>query len=163
MITKIKDAMNNLIFRIERVTAQSKATLAPMVRVGVIITAVYSVVMSILVVLCGFLGFSMEWLMEFPGIDFIANIMLVISMVTLVLSGSIIEALRILLYAIEFGLRLASIPSCGYSVGSFFVSLAIAAVFFVLPLILAGLVIVFAPIVPILLHRSRKTNGNWYD
>ena len=77
-----------------------------------------------------------------------------ISIITLVLSGSIIEALRILLYGLECGASLADFPF-----GSL-VGLAIAAVLFVIPLLIAGLVVLCAPIVPILMHWYRKESAS---
>ena len=57
--------------------------------------------------------------------------------------------MRILMYGLEIGASLASVPF-GPLIG-----LAIAAVLFVIPLLIAVLVVVYAPIIPILIHQYR--------
>lgn len=150
MFTKIKNVVIKLIELLNQLAAAARKNLGPALRIGKVITAVYSVYMVTVLIFCGFLGYSLDWLTAYPGADLVAEILLIISLATLVLSGAIAEALEILLLGLEAGLSLASIPS-----GSW-VALAISAVLFVIPLLLAVLVILCAPIIPVLLHWYRK-------
>lgn len=150
MITKVKNGISRLISAAEQLAQKVGVYMGPALKVGKIIAAVYSVYAVTVLIGCGILGHPMRWLTEYPGADLVMEILAMISIFTLVLSGSIIEALRILLYGLEIGASLASFPF-----GSL-VGLAIAAVLFVIPLMIAVLVIICAPIIPILMHWYRK-------
>lgn len=150
MITKVKKCISRLISAAEQLAQKVGVYMGPALKVGKIIAAAYSVYAVTVLIGCGILGHPMRWLMEYPGADLVMEILAMISIFTLVLSGSIIEALRILLYGLEIGASLASFPF-----GSL-VGLAIAAILFVVPLMIAVLVIISAPIIPILMHWYRK-------
>ena len=150
MITKVKDGISRLISAVDRLAQKASAYIGPALKIGKIVAAVYSVYAVTVLIGCGILGHPMRWLTEYPGADLVMEILAMISIITLVLSGSIIEALRILLYGLECGASLAD-----FSFGSL-VGLAISAVLFVLPLMIAVLAIISAPIIPILMHWYRK-------
>ena len=150
MITKVKNGISRLISAAEQLAQKVSVYMGPALKAGKIVAAVYSVYAVTVLIGCGILGHPMRWLTEYPGADLVMEILAMISIITLVLSGSIIEALRILLYGLESGASLAD-----FSFGSL-VGLAIAAVLFVIPLLIAVLIIICAPIVPILMHLYRK-------
>jgi hypothetical protein len=150
MFTQLNNGIRCFIAAIEQLVQKVHGHLGPALTVGKFIAAIYSVYAVTVLVGCGILGHPMRLLTEYPGADLVMEILAMISIITLVLSGSIIEALRILLYGLECGASLAD-----FSFGSL-VGLAIAAVLFVIPLLIAGLVILCAPIVPILMHWYRK-------
>ena len=154
MITKLKNSISRLISAAEQLAQKVSVYMGPALRVGKIVAAVYSVYAVTVLIGCGILGHPMRWLTEYPGADLVMEILAMISIITLVLSGSIIEALRILLYGLECGASLAD-----FSFSSL-VGLAIAAVLFVIPLLIAGLVVLCAPIVPILMHWYRKESAS---
>lgn len=147
MLTKMKEGIHRLITFLEQIAGKAREKLGPALKIGTIITAVYSVYATTVLIGCGFIGYELNWLTEYPGADLVMEIMLIISLATLVLSGSIVEALAILLWGLNAGISLASI-----SFGSL-IGLVIALILFILPLMLAGLVILCAPIIPILMHR----------
>lgn len=149
MLTKVKNCIGRLITALEQLTQKASGYLGPAIKVGKIIAAIYSIYAVTVLIGCGILGTPMRWLTEYPGADLVMEILAMISILTLVLSGSIVEALQILLYGLECGASLASFPF-GTLVG-----LAIAVVLFVIPLLLAALVVIYAPIVPILIHQYR--------
>ena len=150
MFEKVKGAIVRLIEKANQLAAKCRSNLGPALKAGKIIAAIYSVYAVTVLIGCGILGYPMRWLTEYPGADLVMEILAMISIITLILSGSIVEALQILLYGLECGAALASCPF-----GSL-VGLAIAAVLFVVPLLIAVLVILCAPIIPILMHWYRK-------
>ena len=150
MITKLKNSISRLISAAEKLAQKANAYMGPALKVGKIIAAIYSVYAVTVMIGCGILGYPMKWLTEYPGADLVMEILAIISLLTLVLSGSIVEAFQILLYGLECGAALASAPS-----GSL-IGFAISAVLFVIPLMIAVLVIIGAPIIPILMHWYRK-------
>lgn len=149
MFTQLNNGIRRFIAAIEQLEQKTHRYLGPSLTVGKIIAAIYSVYSVTVLVSCGILGYPIRWMTEYPGADLVIEILAMLSIITLVLSGSIVEALRILLHGLKIGASLASIPS------SSLVGLAIAAVLCVIPLLIAVLVILCAPIIPILVHQQR--------
>ena len=149
MFTQLNDGIRRFIAAIEQLEQKVRRHLGPALTVGKIIAAIYSVYAVTVLVGCGILGHPMRWLTEYPGADIVMEILAMISILTLVLSGSIVEAFRILLYALECGASLASFPF-GSMIG-----LVISIVLFIAPLLIAVLVIICTPIIPILIHQQR--------
>lgn len=154
MFTRIKNGVTRLIAQLEQLAQKAGQYLGPALKVGKIITAFYSVYAVTVAVGSGILGYSLSWLTDYPGADFVMEILAMISMATLVLSGSIVEALMILLWGLEAGISLASL---GFDS---LIGLAISAVLFVLPVMIAILVVIIAPIIPILMHQFRKSQND---
>lgn len=149
MFTQLNDGIRRFIAAIEQLEQKVRRHLGPALTVGKIIAAIYSVYAVTVLVGCGILGHPMHWLTEYAGADLVIEILAIISILTLLLSGSIIEALRILLHGLKIGTSLASCPS-----GSL-IGLAISIVLFIIPLLIAILVILCVPIIPILIHQQR--------
>lgn len=119
MFSKIKGSIVRLIGVLEKLTAKVKTKIGPALKIGKIITAVYSVYAMIVLIGCGCMGYSLSWLTEYTGAGLVFKVMLIISLITLVLSGGVIEALEILLRGLECGLSLASIPSGSWALWRF--------------------------------------------
>ena len=149
MFTQLNDGIRRFIAAIEQLEQKVRRHLGPALTVGKIIAAIYSVYAVTVLVGCGILGHPMRWLTEYPGADIVMEILAIISVLTLLLSGSIVEALRILLRGLKIGTSLASFPS-GSMIG-----LVISIVLFIAPLLIAVLVIICTPIIPILIHQHR--------
>ena len=149
MFTQLNDGIRHFIAAIEQLEQKVRRHLGPALTVGKIIAAIYSVYAVTVLVGCGILGHPMRLMTEYPGADIVMEILAIISVLTLLLSGSIVEAFRILLYASECGASLASFPS-GSMIG-----LVISIVLFIAPLLIAVLVIICTPIIPILIHQHR--------
>ena len=149
MFTQLNDGIRRFIAAIEQLEQKVHGHFGPALTVGKIIAAIYSVYAVTVLVGCGILGHPMRWLTGYPGADIVMEILAIISVLTLLLSGSIVEAFRILLYALVCGASLASFPS-GSMIG-----LVISIVLFIAPLLIAALVIICTPIIPILIHRHR--------
>lgn len=149
MFTQLNNGIRRFIAVIEQLEQKVHGHLGPALTVGTIIAAIYSVYAVTVLVGCGILGHPMRWLMEYPGADIVMEILAIISVLTLLLSGSIVEALRILLRGLKIGTSLASVPS-----GSL-IGLVISIVLFMIPLLIAILVILCVPIIPILIHQHR--------
>ena len=149
MFTQLNTGIGRFIAVIERLAQKVHRHLGPVLKIGKVIAAIYSVYAVMVLIGCGILGHPMHWLTEYPGADLIMEVLAIISILTLVLSGSMVEALRILVYGLEIGASLGSLP-CGSLVG-----FAIAAVLFMIPLLIAIMVILCAPIIPILIHQYR--------
>lgn len=149
MFTQLNDGIRRFIAVIEQLEQKARRYLGPSLAVGKIIAAIYSVYAVTVLVGCGILGHPMRWLTEYPGADIVMEILAIISILTLLLSGSIVEALRILLRGLKIGTSLASVPS-----GSL-IGLVISIVLFIGPLLIAVLVITCTPIIPILIHQHR--------
>ena len=149
MFTQLNDGIRRFIAAIEQLEQEVHRYLGPSLAVGKIIAAIYSVYAVTVLVGCGILGHPMRWLTGYPGADLVVEILAMISILVLVLSGSIVEAFRILLYGLECGASLASFPS-----GSL-ISFSVSIVLFIIPLLIAVLVILFVPIIPILVHQQR--------
>ena len=149
MFTQLNNGIRCFIAVIEQLEQKVRRHLGPALTVGKIIAAIYSVYAVIVLVGCGILGHPMRLLTEYPGADIVMEILAMISILTLVLSGSIVEAFRILLYALECGASLA-----GFPFGSM-IGLVISIVLFIAPLLIAVLVIICTPIIPILIHQHR--------
>ena len=149
MFTQLNSGIRRFIAVIEQLEQKVHGHLGPALTVGTIIAAIYSVYAVTVLVGCGILGHPMRWLMEYPGADIVMEILAIISVLTLLLSGSIVEALRILLRGLKIGTSLASVPS-----GSL-IGLVISIVLFIAPLLIAVLVIICTPIIPILIHQHR--------
>ena len=149
MFTQLNDGIRRFIAAIEQLEQKVRRHLGPALTVGKIIAAIYSVYAVTVLVGCGILGHPMRLLTEYPGADIVMEILAMISILTLVLSGSIVEAFRILLYALECGASLASFPSRSL------IGLVISIVLFIIPLLIAILVILCVPIIPILIHQQR--------
>ena len=147
MFTQLNDGIRRFIAAIEQLEQKVHGHFGPALTVGKIIAAIYSVYAVTVLVGCGILGHPMRWLMEYPGADIVMEILAIISVLTLLLSGSIVEALRILLRGLKIGTSLASFPS-GSMIG-----LVISIVLFIAPLLIAVLVIICTPIIPILIHQ----------
>ena len=149
MFTQLNEGIRCFIAAIEQLAQKVHRHLGPALTVGKFIAAIYSVYAVTVLVGCGILGHPMRLLTEYPGADIIMEILAIISMLTLVLSGSIVEAFRILRYGLECGASLASFPF-GSTIG-----LVISIVLFIAPLLIAVLVIICTPIIPILIHQHR--------
>lgn len=149
MFTQLNDGIRRFIAAIEQLEQKVHGHLGPALTVGTIIAAIYSGYAVTVLVGCGILGHPMRWLTGYPGADLIMEILAMVSILTLVLSGSIVEALRILLHGLKIGTSLASFPS-GSMIG-----LVISIVLFIAPLLIALLVIICTPIIPILIHQHR--------
>ena len=149
MFTQLNDGIRRFIAAIEQLEQKVRRHLGPALTVGKIIAAIYSVYAVTVLVGCGILGHPMRWLTGYPGADIVMEILAIISVLTLLLSGSIVEALRILLRGLKIGTSLASFPS-GSMIG-----LVISIVLFIAPLLIAVLVIICTPIIPILIHQHR--------
>ena len=149
MFTQLNDGIRRFIAAIEQLEQKARRYLGPSLAVGKIIAALYSIYAVTVLVGCGILGHPMRLLTEYPGADLVMEILAMISILTLVLSGSVVEAFRILLYALECGASLASFPS-GSMIG-----LVISIVLFIAPLLIAVLVVICTPIIPILIHQHR--------
>ena len=149
MFTQLNDGIRRFIAAIEQLEQKVHGHLGPALTVGTIIAAIYSGYAAIVLVGCGILGHPMRWLTGYPGADLIMEILAMVSILTLVLSGSIVEALRILLRGLKIGTSLASFPS-----GSL-IGFSVAIVLFIAPLLIAVLVIICTPIIPILIHQHR--------
>lgn len=149
MFTQLNDGIRRFIAAIEQLEQKVHGHFGPALTVGKIIAAIYSVYAVTVLVGCGILGHPMRWLTGYPGADIVMEILAIISVLTLLLSGSIVEALRILLRGLKIGTSLASFPS-GSMIG-----LVISIVLFIAPLLIAVLVIICTPIIPILIHQHR--------
>ena len=149
MFTQLNSGIRRFIAVIEQLEQKVHGHLGPALTVGTIIAAIYSGYAAIVLVGCGILGHPMRWLTGYPGADLIMEILAMVSILTLVLSGSIVEALRILLHGLKIGTSLASFPS-----GSL-IGFSVAIVLFMIPLLIAILVILCVPIIPILIHQHR--------
>lgn len=149
MFTQLNDGIRRFIAAIEQLEQKVHGHLGPALTVGTIIAAIYSGYAATVLVGCGILGHPMRWLTGYPGADLIMEILAMVSILTLVLSGSIVEALRILLNGLKIGTSLASFPS-----GSL-IGFSVAIVLFMIPLLIAILVILCVPIIPILIHQHR--------
>ena len=149
MFTQLNDGIRHFIAAIEQLEQKVRRHLGPALTVGKIIAAIYSVYAVTVLVGCGILGHPMRLMTEYPGADIVMEILAMISILTLVLSGSIVEALRILLHGLKIGTSLASFPS-----GSL-IGFSVAIVLFMIPLLIAILVILCVPIIPILIHQHR--------
>ena len=149
MFTQLNNGIRCFIAVIEQLAQKVHGHLGPALTVGKFIAAIYSAYAVTVLVGCGILGHPMRLLTEYPGADIVMEILAMISILTLVLSGSIVAAFRILLYALECGASLASFPF-GSMIG-----LVISIVLFIIPLLIAILVILCVPIIPILIHQKR--------
>lgn len=149
MFTQLNDGIRRFIAAIEQLEQKVRRHLGPALTVGTIIAAIYSGYAVTVLVGCGILGHPMRCLTGYPGADLIMEILAMVSILTLVLSDSIVEALRILLRGLKIGTSLASVPS-----GSL-IGLVISIVLFIAPLLIAVLVIICTPIIPILIHQHR--------
>ena len=149
MFTQLNNGIRSFIAAIEQLAQKAHGQLGPALRVGKFIAAIYSVYAVTVLIGCGILGHPMRWLTEYPGADIVMEILAIISVLTLLLSGSIVEAFRILLYGLECGASLASVPSRSL------IGLVISIVLFIAPLLIALLVIICTPIIPILIHQHR--------
>ena len=149
MFTQLNDGIRRFIAAIEQLEQKVHGHFGPALTVGKIIAAIYSVYAVTALVGCGILGHPMRWLTEYPGADIVMEILAIISVLTLLLSGSIVDALRILLHGLKIGTSLASFPS-----GSL-IGFSVAIVLFIIPLLIAVLVVLCVPIIPILIHQHR--------
>lgn len=149
MFTQLNDGIRSFIAAIEQLAQKVHGHLGPVLKVGKTIAAIYSIYAATVLIGTGILGHPMRWLTGYPGADLVVEILAMISILVLVLSGSIVEAFRILLYGLECGASLASFPSRSL------IGLVISIVLFIIPLLIAILVILCVPIIPILIHQQR--------
>ena len=152
---KVKSGIYRMIEKVEGITEAVKRTLSPVIKATVIITGIYSAGAAILI-LCSLLKLPIDFIWDSMAIEVLFEVMFVVSMAALVLTGGIIEALRFILKSISF----STITDCLFDhtwsgIGSFFICLAIAGIFFILPIVFAVGVVILFPIVPVLIHRHK--------
>ena len=75
MYTKVKNGVGRLIAALEQFAQKAGEYLAPALKVGKIIAAVYSVYAVTLLIGCGILGHPMRWITEYPGSDIVMEIL----------------------------------------------------------------------------------------
>lgn len=152
---KVKNGIYKMIEKIGVVTETVKRNLPPVTKASVIFTGIYSAGAAILI-LCSLLKLPIDFIWNSMACVALFEIMFVVSMAALVLTGGIIEAFQFILKSISF----STITDCLFDhtwsgIGSFFFYLAIAGIFFILPIIFAVGVVILFPIVPVLVHRHK--------
>lgn len=152
---KVKNGIHKMIEKTGAVTETVKRNLPPVTKASVIFTGIYSAGVAILI-LCSLLKLPIDFIWNSMACEVLFEITFVVSMAALVLTGGIIEAFRFVLKSISF----ATITDCLFDhtwsgFGSFFFCLAIAGIFFILPVIFAVGVVILFPIVPVLVYRHK--------
>ncbi len=141
--------------------AKVKAAIAPVVKVGIVISAIYSVYMVIVFIGGKVLGYSVEWLTDYPYSGYVMLVLMAISMITLVLSGGIIEAFRLLAYAFTTAFEWMSLGDDPYDYRDeipwieALAKLVLGIIGFMIPLVFAMFIILCVPIGPILVHKLK--------
>ena len=151
----IRSEINKMIQKIETMTATAKRTLAPVIQAAVIITGVYSAGMGFLLI-CSLFQLPPVAIADLSFFKLLFDGMFLVSMAGLFLTGGITEALRFVLKSISFYNFFGCLSGQTWgSIGGFFISLAIAGVIFIFPILFAIGVIILFPIIPVLMHRHR--------
>ena len=156
MWKKLREIQSTITAKLSQTIENINTALIPIVKVGTFISAFYSVYMAICLLGTYVFDWSVEWLTDYRGSGYVVVSLMGASMITLIISGGIIEAIRIFGKALDFSLYATELKSGYYSGFEMFLHSAFSLFILFISLGVAVIVILFLPIIPILMHKYKK-------
>lgn len=153
MFKKIEEGIVRLSLFLEDLFKSVQEFLAPVIKVGTIISVIYSVLATSMLLQNKLPEFWFQFIRSIPFVEYVFVVLLVITMVTLLLSGGIVEAFRL------FGFVFDAFDDYPISDDPDDVSIlefVFALIVFLIPFFVTALTVACIPTSLILVHNYRK-------
>lgn len=155
MFKKLGDRILDLIVIIERWICQIQKLLMPVIKIGTIISALYSVLAIILLFQKKMPPALIQGIRDFPYNQEILTAFVVISFATLILSGGIIEVLRLFGFATEFSFMPRDRDYDSWDDQSLIGGI-LEIILMLLPFVVVTVIVTCVPTAFIIVHNIRK-------
>lgn len=155
MFKKLGDTILNLIVILERWICRIQELLTPVIKIGTVISAIYSVLAIILLFHKKMPPALIQGIRDLPYNQEILTALVVISFATLVLSGGIIEALRLFGFAAELSPEPHDVTYSFWDDHSLIGDI-LDIILILLPFFVVAVIVACVPTVFIIAHNIRK-------
>lgn len=155
MFKKLGDTILNLIVILERWVSRIQELLTPIIKIGTIISALYSILAIIILFQKKMPPALIQGIRDFPYNQEILTAFVVISFATLILSGGIIEVLRLFGFATEFSFAPRDRDYDSWDDHSLIGGI-LEIILILLPFVVVSVIVACLPTVFIIVHNIRK-------
>lgn len=158
MFTKIKNGIIRLIRILDQLAKKVQEVLAPAIKVGTVISIVYSVLAIILLFQSKMPASLIQGIRDFPYCEEIMTMLVCISFATLLLSGGIIEVIQLFGFATEFSIPPREDPYDSWEDHSLIGDI-LEIILMLLPFVVVAVIVACVPSAFILVHNFRKQHN----
>lgn len=158
MFKKIGDWILDLIVILERWISRIHELLAPVIKIGTFISAIYSILAIILLFQRKMPASLIQGIRNFPYCEEIMIALVAVSFATLVLSGGIIEVLQLLGFAAEFSMPPREDTYDSWDDHSLIGDI-LEIVLALFPIVIVAVIVACVPTAFIVVHNIRKRNN----